>query len=153
MKYKDLILATIQNRKIVNKILSQYTTEQLNIIPPGFNNNLIWNAAHIISIQQTLIYRFSGHNTPFSGELVKAYTIDTKPESEVDEDFIEMIKRELKNTIDIMIDDIEADKFLSYTPFVTSIGFEIKDLSSALTFNLYHEGLHLGYIMNIKRFL
>ena len=44
------------SRKIVAEYLENYTLEQLNKIPDGFHNNLIWNIGHIIVVQQMLVY-------------------------------------------------------------------------------------------------
>ena len=48
------------SRNIYLKFLEGYTLEQLNKIPEGFSNNLIWNIGHIVVSQQGLIYRLSG---------------------------------------------------------------------------------------------
>jgi hypothetical protein len=44
---------------MVSKFLSGYNLDQLNTIPEGFNNNLIWNIGHIIVSQQLLVYKLS----------------------------------------------------------------------------------------------
>ena len=36
------------------------TTEQLNKIPEGYNNNIIWNLAHLIYAQQSICYVGAG---------------------------------------------------------------------------------------------
>jgi len=38
------------------KFFENYSLEQLNRIPDGFSNNLIWNIGHIIATQHKLIY-------------------------------------------------------------------------------------------------
>jgi hypothetical protein len=40
-------------------MLAGYTLEQLNKIPEGYNNNLIWNIAHVVVVQQMLVYKLS----------------------------------------------------------------------------------------------
>ncbi|WP_407635809.1 DinB family protein [Solitalea canadensis] len=42
------------------KLKLKYTIDQLNKVPAGFNNNLIWNIGHEIVAQQALIYKSSG---------------------------------------------------------------------------------------------
>jgi hypothetical protein len=39
---------TRTSRKVLLQFLENYTLVQLNKIPEGFNNNLIWNIAHIV---------------------------------------------------------------------------------------------------------
>lgn len=43
---------SIKNRKLLESILENYSLKQLNMIPKGFSNNLIWNIGHIIVTQQ-----------------------------------------------------------------------------------------------------
>ena len=47
------------NRNLYLEFFDKYTLEQLNKIPAGFSNNLIWNIGHIIVAQQGLIYKSS----------------------------------------------------------------------------------------------
>jgi hypothetical protein len=81
---------TRTSRTIVSQMLAGYTLDQLNTIPEGYSNNLIWNIAHIIVVQQMLVYKLSGLPMMISDEMVDKYKKRTKPEdiatqSEVDE--------------------------------------------------------------------
>jgi len=38
-------------------MITPFSLEQLNKIPEGFNNNLIWNIAHCVVTQQLLCYK------------------------------------------------------------------------------------------------
>jgi hypothetical protein len=67
-------------------MLAGYTLDQLNN-PEGYS--LIWNIAHIIVVQQMLVYKLSGLPMMISDEMVDKYKKGTKPEdiatqSEVD---------------------------------------------------------------------
>ena len=57
---KNKMNATLEltrtSRLILSQILPNYTLAQLNKIPPGYSNNLIWNIAHVIVVQQMLVY-------------------------------------------------------------------------------------------------
>ena len=61
------------SRNIYLKFLEGYTLEQLNKIPEGFSNNLIWNIGHIVVSQQGLIYRLSGLPVNVSDEMTEKY--------------------------------------------------------------------------------
>jgi len=41
-------------------MIEDFSLEELNKIPEGFNNNIIWNIAHVIATQQALVYGLSG---------------------------------------------------------------------------------------------
>jgi hypothetical protein len=75
----DTFAITRTSRNIIAKYLDDYTLEQLNKIPTGFNNNLIWNIAHIVVVQQMLVYNLSGLPMMVSKEMVDSYKRGTKP--------------------------------------------------------------------------
>ncbi|MFB0910652.1 MAG: DinB family protein, partial [Flavobacterium sp.] len=70
---------TRTSRTIVSQMLAGHTLDQLNTIPEGYNNNLIWNIAHIIVVQQMLVYKLSGLPMMISDEMVEKYKKGTKP--------------------------------------------------------------------------
>jgi hypothetical protein len=49
--------------------------------------------------------------------------------------------------------DYNEGKFTSYQEYNTSTGFNLKSTQEALEFNNYHEALHLGFMMNIRKFI
>ncbi|MEP0711071.1 MAG: DinB family protein, partial [Algoriphagus sp.] len=76
------------NRTIYSKFLHHNSLAQLNKIPEGFNNNLIWNIGHVIVVQQRLVYALSGLPMAISDELFAAYKPGTKPEEQVSEETV-----------------------------------------------------------------
>ncbi|MBK8628075.1 MAG: DinB family protein [Saprospiraceae bacterium] len=144
---------TLQNRKAFKKILDSLNVEQINKIPTGFNNNVLWNVGHIIAVQQRLIYGLAGQKYFLDKVFVNSFLPGTKPDEYYNEAMINDIKLWLVVTYDQMIMDINDNKFLTYTPFTTALRYEINDLDSAIAFNLYHEALHMGHILNIKKHL
>ena len=62
------------------KMLNELSTEQLNKVPAGFNNNIIWNAAHMVAAQQGICYKRSGEQMKIEEDFFQAYKPDTKPE-------------------------------------------------------------------------
>lgn len=69
-------------------------------------------------------------------------------QAEVDE-----IKSLLISTMNQTILDFEKGIFKEYTPYETKTGFSLQNLNDAIEFNNYHEGIHLGFMMKIKRFI
>ena len=47
--------------------------------------------------------------------------------------------------------DLEAGIFKEYKTFTTSLNVEVKNIEEAIKFNSFHEGLHLGYVLALKR--
>ena len=135
------------------KFLTSYTLEQLNKIPAGFSNNLIWNIGHIIVAQQGLVYRLSGLPSYVSDAMVETYKNGSRPTEETTQAAVDELKELLISLIDKTKSDYSEGKFASYTEYNTSTGFNLKSTNEALEFNNYHEALHLGFMMNIRKFI
>ena len=142
---------TRTNRKLLLTLLESYTAEQLNKVPEGFKNNMIWNVAHVIVVQQVLVYHFSGRQLLISDEMVARYRKGTKTEHTATAEEVEEIKELLFSTVDQTERDLKNNAFGAYQEYPTSTGFVIKSLEEALNFNNFHEGIHLGYILAMKK--
>ena len=87
------------SRKLTSQFLDNYSLEQLNKIPEGFSNNLIWNIAHVVVTQQILVYKLSGLPMIVSDGFVEKYRKGTKPEGDISQEELEEIKSLLFETI------------------------------------------------------
>jgi hypothetical protein len=144
---------TRASRKILSQFLEKYTLDQLNAIPEGFSNNLIWNIAHIIVVQQMLVYKLSGLPMTISNDMVEKYKKGTKPEHQATQAEVDEIKVLLFTTIDQTEVDFENKIFNNFIEYPTSTGFVLKRTEDAMIFNNFHEGLHIGVIMSIRKFV
>ncbi|PWB25356.1 DinB family protein [Flavobacterium sp. HTF] len=138
-------------RSILLKILENHSLEQLNKIPPGFNNNLIWNIGHCISSQQVLVYKLSGLPTMVSEEFIAKYKKGTKPEGDVSQEEVDEIKELLSETLEKTKNDFTSGLFVDFNEYTTSMGFTLHNVQDALSFNNYHEGIHTGIAMSIRK--
>lgn len=140
-------------REILLKVLEGHSLEQLNKIPEGYKNNLIWNVAHCISSQQVLVYKLSGLPTLVSDDFIDRYKKGTKPEGDVSQAEADEIKALLFATFEQTEKDYTNNVFTNYTPYTTSMGFDLTNVQDALDFVNYHEGIHTGIIMGIRKFV
>lgn len=140
-------------REILLKTLDNHSLEQLNKIPTGFSNNIIWNVAHCVAAQQTLVYKLSGLPTMVSEDFILKYRKGTKPEGDVSQAEVDEIKALLTATLEKTQNDFESGLFVDYNEYTTSMGFTLKNIQGALDFNNYHEGIHTGIIMSIRKFV
>jgi formate dehydrogenase maturation protein FdhE len=142
-----------RNRNLYLDFFESYSLDQLNEIPNDFVNNLIWNIGHIIVAQQVLIYKSSNLRGYLSDELIELYKPGTKPTRKISENEI----NELKELLMLLIEKTESDynngEFKIYNERTTSMGFHLESFKDALEYNNYHEGLHLGFMMNIRKFI
>lgn len=136
---------------MVSKLIQGYTLEQLNKVPEGFNNNLIWNVAHIVVTQQLLVYKLAGLPMMISDDLVEKYRKGTKTEHQATQEEVDEILVLLHQTIEQTEKDIEANLFQNFNEYPTSTGFVLKSNRDSMSFNNFHEGLHIGVIMAIRK--
>ena len=144
---------TRTSRKVLSEFLENYTLEQLNTIPTGFNNNLIWNIGHIVVVQQMLVYNLSGLPMMVSQEMVAKYKRGTKPEDTVSQAEVDEIQSLLFETINQTKADFNSKIFKTYTEFTTMSGYTMRNVEDALAFNYYHEAMHIGMMMSIRKFV
>ncbi|MFC0778309.1 DinB family protein [Flavobacterium sp. HJSW_4] len=138
-------------REILLKILDGHSLEQLNKIPDGFNNNIIWNIGHCISSQQVLVYKLSSLPTMVSEDFIAKYRKGTKPEGDVSQAEVDEIRTLLSTTLEKTKNDFESGLFVDYNEYTTSMGFTLRHVQDALDFNNYHEGLHSGIAMSLRK--
>ena len=138
-------------RTTVIEGLKQLSIEQLNHIPVGFNNNIIWNLGHMVSAQQGICYKRAGLDTVVGDDFFMTYRPGTKPEGFYGADEFEKICTLLSTTIDQLETDLQTSKFSNYTPVVTRYGVEIASIDDAMGFLPFHEGLHIGAIVALKK--
>jgi hypothetical protein len=146
----DQILRIKKTRESLLNLLADISVEAYNKIPAGFNNNIIWNVGHLIAAQQGLCYVRAGVK-PVTEKYFSLYKPGTKPEQLIDENEVEEIKDFLLSSIDQLETDYNNHLFTNYPSWTTRYGVEIGNIDDALGFLMYHEGLHTGTIMAMKR--
>ena len=140
-----------KTRGMLLSIVEGLPVEQLNKIPSGFNNNIVWNMGHIVAAQQGVCYRRAGLPLIVDDAFFQKYKPDSKPEGSVGEDELKQIKELLFSTIDDLQKDYEAGKFANYTSWTSRYGVQMNKIEDAISFLSFHEGLHVGYAMALKR--
>ncbi len=142
-----------RSRELFLEFIDNYSLEQLNTIPQGFSNNLIWNIGHIVVAQQGLVYKLSGHSGYLSDELSKRYMPGSQPNANTTQAEVDELRALLLDLVHKTKQDLKSGIFQSFTPRRVGIGYELKNLTDALEFVNYHEGLHLGMMMQIRKFI
>lgn len=146
---------TRKSREILLNYLNNYSLEQLNKIPEGFNNNLYWNIAHVVVSQQRLVYALSGkpEEMVVSDELVKSYMRGTRPMRDVTAEEVTELKKLLFTTIDKTEEDYNNGMFEHFKEYTTEFGYTLHSVEEGMEFNNYHEGVHLGSMLGIRKFV
>ncbi|POY37358.1 DinB family protein [Solitalea longa] len=140
-----------KTRAFTLSVINELTVEQLNKIPEGFNNNIVWHLGHLLASKQGVCYVRSGNPVTIDEHLFNNHRPGTKPEGLVNGEEVETIKGLLISVLDQFETDYENHVFDNYTSWTTRYGVELNNIEEALDFIIYHEGLHLGYIMALKK--
>jgi len=148
---KNELAITLQNRKNLLAILESTPREDLLLIPQQFRNNIWWNIAHIVVTQQLLVYKFSGVPMLVSDELVAKYMKGTVPDGSATETEMKQISDVLVSIIERTTEDYESRLFKEFKAYTTSAKVSLNNVEDAIRFNNFHEGIHLGSILALKK--
>ena len=146
----EILKATRQN---VLRVLDGLTPEQLNAIPAAFNNNLIWNAGHIVATQQLLCYGLSGSAFRVEPDWIEGYRKGSRPGAPADEAEIARIKEWLTTTAERLEADYQSDYFGAFKTYPTSYGITLHRVEEAITFNNAHEAMHMGTMLALRKLI
>lgn len=142
---------TLKTRKIFLQILESLSLEELNIKPKGFNNTIYWNIKHVVITQQLLIYRLSGLPVLITDTEIESFRKGTKSEEEATKVDLELLKDQLFSTLEKTKEDFEKGVFKNFNEYTVSTKSTLTNINEALEFNNFHEGIHLGYILALKK--
>jgi hypothetical protein len=144
---------TRRTHELLDGYFEKFSIEDLNKIPDGFRNNLIWNIGHIIVSQQILVYKGSNQPMVVSDDLVSLYARGTAPHRDISPS--EAV--ELRNLLDSLIrkteDDYNDGIFTEYNARKSEMGYDLATVEDAIAFNNHHEALHLGIMMQLRKFI
>ncbi len=140
-------------RHFLLKEISSLTTEQLNAIPGGFNNNIIWNLAHLVSASQLIFYKRAELPLTIDEQYITPFLPGSTPGNSISKEDVDVIKELSISTIEGMQADYESQNFGNYKKsenIEKYYGIEVLTIEDALEFLLYHEGYHTGKIIALK---
>jgi hypothetical protein len=103
--------------------------------------------------QQLLVYKLSGLPIMVSDEMVEKYRKGTKPEQDATQEEVDVIKSLLFKASEQAETDYKSGVFVNYQEYPTSTGFVLQSAKGAIEFNNLHEGVHIGIMMNIRKFI
>lgn len=143
------ILQILRNNTL--KSVESLSTSQLNLIPNGHNNNIIWHLGHMVVTQQLLCYSRSGAKSYLAEETLDKYRKGTSPKEWTRPVALEEIRPLLLSTAEVFEKDYQSGKLSSYEPYVTSAGVKLSTIDEAIIYNYGHENLHYGNILTMLK--
>ena len=139
------------NRKVLKDLLDELSYDQLTMIPEKFNNSIFWNIAYILVTQQLLIYEFSGLPKHLDENIITKFRKGTKATTNISKEEIEYVKKHLIPVIEKTEEDFKKGIFKEYQAYHTSVNITLNNIDDALKFNAFHDGIHLGVILSLKK--
>ncbi|MCV9386757.1 DinB family protein [Reichenbachiella ulvae] len=144
----DLLKSTRNN---ILKELEDCSEQQLFQIPEGFNNHIIWNAAHVVVTPHLLIYGRSGLPLRLETNYIESFRKGSQPSKEVSTELIHWVKDHLINFPEELSEDFKKGVFNNFDSYETSYRFALNSVEDAIAFNNVHEAMHYGQIKMLKR--
>lgn len=154
MSTKRNIDLLVNIRRLTKGLLEGTTPEQRRVIPPGFNNNLLWHVGHIMVTQQLLCYKLSGLPMGVDAQELEWFSKGSSPEKWTGDPDDEAIFEKLVLLAEKLRDDVaQQGVFTTYEPYETSTGFVLASIEDAIVFNNFHESFHLGTLRTMARII
>ena len=142
----DIIIAYFKKtRQTFLNLIDDLSLEELNQVPDGFNNNIVWNFGHIIVSTLGLCYIRSQAKQdlvlPFPGRFGKG----TYPEIPVTVEELEILKQLAVTTINQLEKDLKTPIFEKFS-MVNTDTFQVPmyNIEEVMMGSVIHENLHLG---------
>jgi hypothetical protein len=105
----------------------------------------------VVITQQLLAYALSGLPTLVSEEEIKAFRKGSKAEANATNEDVALLKKQLFSTIEQTQKDYNKGNFTNFSAYTVSTKSVLSNINEALEFNNFHEGIHLGYILAMKK--
>lgn len=124
------------------QITKDLSVEQFNFIPAGFNNNVIWNIGHTLSVGQSYLYEKSGFPIPDHPILLEKFDSGTKPEIALEQGEIAYIRNSLLESVRFFKENTTGNGGTKITDQITT---------KSLQFVLFHDNYHYDAILNLMK--
>jgi hypothetical protein len=154
---KDTMESQLQifqwTRSNILNLLDNLSLGEINKIPDGFNNNIIWNAGHIHWAQQVLVYQLSGLPVQLPQNFSARYATGSTPKEWVEQEEFDLIRSQLEKSTRQTLEDHQHGLFQSFTPlsgFYGIVNYQLNTWEESFQYNNIHETWHLGYMTALR---
>ncbi|MEX2015413.1 MAG: DinB family protein [Candidatus Hydrogenedentales bacterium] len=127
--------------------------DQLLLTPPEAGHNILWNLGHIVYSNAALLYEPCALNSPVPAHYEALFKGGTSPSDWSETPNVRECLELFASGPETLIRDGQAGKFANYTPRQLAPGYVIENAEEAFLFNAFHEGIHLGMVMELRKFI
>jgi hypothetical protein len=148
----DSIAMLIQERTLTGRAIAGLTDAQMLFIPDGHKNNILWNLGHLIVVEQLLHYKLAGRDPYVSNEMIAQFKTGTSPADWPTPPDAGRVRSLLVELPEKLAEDVRnGEDFSGFTAYTTSVGVTLMNFEDADQFNHFHEGVHTGIIMSMRK--
>lgn len=133
--------------------LEGLSREDLLRIPEGRDDNILWNVGHLLCSLSRLTYVFSGYALPIPEYYLKLFGKGTNARDWTGTPNAEEVLQLFTGMPDQLETDFLAGKFVDYKPLLLGGGHSVESVDEAVAFHCFHEGLHIGMVISLKRMM
>ncbi|WP_018627982.1 DinB family protein [Niabella aurantiaca] len=146
------IIDSIRQKAIA--LINETSPEELNRIPDGFNNNIIWNFGHLVVSGYGLVFKTTQVDPGLVIPLQDKYRKGSRPGEPVTREEVEELIR-LSNTFTQTVKvALEADRFHQITEYITdTFGLPVTTIEDMITTVAAHDTLHWQSMRDYARML
>ncbi len=153
MKYQALLDQMKEIRGYLMASVSGLSEEQLLRVPDRFKNNILWNIGHVITDNSSMLYPPTGNEFPLPECYLKWFEPEKSPADWTDTPPAAEILQAAAMTRDKLVEDCMAGKMENYEPLTLGDGVVLNNVAYAIAHCNIHEGIHLGIILSLRKFV
>lgn len=124
------------------------------IIPEKFNNNILWNLGHLCYSQEKFAFHFAQEPLETPQGFAELFEMGTKPsdwtiQPPTLQELLQLLTEQPKRIRERLKDRLDEEV---PNPF-TIPGITLSNIGQLLSFNMYHEGIHVQAIRMLKKLI
>ncbi|MDA8443198.1 MAG: DinB family protein [Peptococcaceae bacterium] len=133
--------------------VAELTQTEANIIPQGFNNNILWNLGHLYLSQERFAFHFVQEPMLIPSGFLELFGKGSKPEAWAQAPDLGEIVNLLEAQPNRIREKLQGRLQDAVTNPPPIPGITFSTVEDMLTFNLYHEGIHVQAIRMLRRLI
>lgn len=144
-------------REVTLRAIEGVTEEMADRIPDGFRNHIRWNLGHLYVVQERFAFQYVGLPLQLPDGFKEMFEYGTSPLNWPDNvtpptlpELEALLRGQSQRIQDALRDRMHE---VVVPPYTTSAGFVLRSAEQLLSFNFYHEGLHVSIIRMYKKLL
>ena len=130
--------------------LEGLSNEQLVAVPDKINHNILWNLGHVVHSLYSMTYKPCGLTPPIPDTYEGLFKGGTSPKDWAETPDVEEVLGHIKNSANVIAGELSKGAFDGFKELDLA-GTKLSSIEQVLAFHLFHEGIHMGMCMEIKK--